>query len=67
MYNKLLKRHDRAVEWFDNPDISEEEKDNHQEKFNEMLMEMERILVKLRESGYNISQNNILNGFEVKD
>jgi len=58
-YNKLLEREQKAVKWLDDPKRTEAEQRKYIDDYTDILMNINRYIVK-----YKIPQENISGGFK---
>lgn len=60
-YNTLLQRHDKAIKYFQmNPDKLEQ----YLPKLKDVTEELSRTIVKIKESGYPMSHEEVIEGFK---
>jgi hypothetical protein len=62
-FNKLLKRFDKAVTWFDNPKVAEAEKDKYEPEFKKIIHDLAVMVEEFRKQGP-MTREEILFGFK---
>lgn len=66
-YNRILKRRSEAEKFLDNPGISNSQKERHLVTFRiEIVNVLEEYLQVLKEWSMEATQDEIMNGFEIK-
>jgi poly(A) polymerase Pap1 len=64
-YNEILAREKKAEVFFENPEISQERKEKWLPKFNEITMELSKMMKHYKElTGTEMKDNEIFNGFK---
>ena len=62
-YNELLKKYHKAVKWLDNPKRTDEEKEEHIQRFYDILRNLSNLLEEIKGKGIQLSSKQILEGF----
>ena len=65
-YNALLKRHNRASDFFDDNSIPIVERKRHIQAFREIIEEMESVLKYINCKGYSPTEKEMLEGFKLR-
>lgn len=64
-YNALLKRYNKAVKYMENPSIPFSERMKHEDSFKSLVKELNTTLEIINADGEEITEKNILEGFEL--
>lgn len=64
-YNKLLKRHDKAVKWFLDPKTTDEDRDKFEPLFLEIVSGLAEMVEEFIKSGVPMTGDEIRDGFKL--
>ena len=64
-YNALITRQKKAEQYFNNNDLSIEERERHMPEFQSVMRRINEAITMLKEKGIPISEDEILNGFRT--
>lgn len=62
-YNELLKKYYKAAKWLDNPKRTKEEKEEHIQRFYDILKNLSILLEEIKGEGIQPLSKQILEGF----